>query len=257
MGAMGAGLSAWILERFPFSTSFVYIFAIAAAAILVSWFFLALTREPLQPVDVPRQSNRQFLANLPAIVQGDDNFRRFLIARSLMAVGGMGVGFITVAALQRWQVADATVGVYTAVSLLAQTTGNLFFGFLADRFGHKLSLELGALASVVAFALAWLAPSAGWTYAVFCMLGISTGALLVSGTLVVMEFSHPRRRPTYLGLANTTVGLVSVAAPLLGAWLASAGYGWVFALSMAVNLAALAAMHFWVREPRRTTATNV
>jgi MFS family permease len=121
---------------------------------------------------------------------------------------------------------------------------------LADRYGHKLSLELGTLAATASFTLALLAPSAGWFYVVFFLLGVSTGASVVSGILVVMEFSAPRRRPTYLGLANTIVGVVSVIAPLLGALLASAGYGWVFAASVVVNLAALAIMHFGVREPR-------
>jgi len=123
-------------------------------------------------------------------------------------------------------------------------------GWLADRFGHKLSLELGALASFLAFAFAWLAPSAGWYYVVFCLSGIALGAMIVSGILVIMEFCEPHRRPTYAGLANTGVGLVSMVAPLIGAWLAYINYSWLFALSAGVNLCALVAMRWFVREPR-------
>ena len=256
MGALGAVLSIWILKSFPFSTNFVYTFTIAAAAITLSWFFLALTREPVQPLDSPQQSNREFLSRLPGILKRDHNFRRFLTARSLMALGNLGTGFITVAALQRWQIADNTVGIYTAALLLGQTAGNLVFGFLADRFGHKLSLELGALASILSFGLAWLAPSSDWFYVVFFLLGVNAGAVIVSGILVVLEFSEPQRRPTYIGLANTVVGLVSIVAPLLGAWLAGIGYGWLFAASVFINLAALIAMHWWVKEPRWTEAIH-
>jgi MFS family permease len=251
-GVAGAALSTWLLKAFPFSTSFVYIFAIAAAGITVSWFFLALTREPVQAVTAPRQSNREFLAKLPGIVRRDHNFRRFLIARSLIPLGGMGVGFVTVAAVRQWQVPDGTVGLYTATYLLGQTVGNPAFGFLADRFGHKLSLEVGALASALAFTLAWLAPSPEWFQVVFFLLGINLSAVLVSGILVVLEFSEPQRRPTYVGMANTAVGLVSVVAPLLGAWLAGIGYSWLFAASAATSLVALVAMRWWVQEPRWT-----
>ncbi|MEE8568888.1 MAG: MFS transporter [Anaerolineales bacterium] len=250
IGALGAVLSAWLLKTFPFPTNFVYIFAIAAASITLSWIFLALTREPVQPVSALRQSNRQFWATLPDILRRDHNFRRYLLARSLLALGGMGAGFITVAAVQRWQVPDSTVGAYTAVLLLGQTVGNLAFGWLADRFGHKLSLELGALASFLAFALAWLAPSAGWYYAVFGLSGIALGAMIVSGILVIMEFCEPQRLPTYAGLTNTGVGLVGMVAPLIGAWLASINYGWLFALSAGVNLCGLVAMRWFVQEPR-------
>ena len=167
-----------------------------------------------------------------------------------MAVGGMGTGFVTVAAVARWQVPDSTVGLYTGAYLIGQTAANLVFGLLADRFGHKLSLELGALASTLAFVLAWLALAPGWMFVVFVLLGVNLGAVLVSGILVTLEFSEPQRRPTYVGLANTAVGLVSIVAPLLGAVLAGIDYGWVFGLSVLVNLAALIAMRWWVREPR-------
>lgn len=256
-GAAGAMLSTWLLNTFPFPASFTITFAIAATGITVSWVFLALTREPVQPVHGQRQSNREFLARIPRIVRRDQNFRRFLVARSLMAVGNMGTGFVTVSALQRWQVPDSMVGLYTAAYLVGQTVGTLAFGLLADRFGHKLSLEVGALASALAFALAWLAPSPEWIYLVFLLLGINLGAVLVSGILVALEFSEPERRPTYVGMANTTVGLVSIVAPLLGAALAGADYGWLFAVSAIINFAALIAMRWWVREPRWTSAIRV
>lgn len=249
-GAAGAALSTWLLETYPFPTSFAITFTIAAVGITASWIFLAMTREPVQPVDIPQQSNREFLSTLPSILRRDYNFRRFLVARSLMALGNMGTGFITVSALARWQVPDSTVGLYTAVYLVGQTVGNLSFGLLADRFGHKLSLEVGALASALAFTLAWRAPSPEWIYVVFLLMGINLGAVLVSGILVTLEFSTPQRRPTYVGMANTTLGLVSTVAPLLGAWLAGIGYGWLFAVGAAINLIALAAMRWWVREPR-------
>jgi len=46
------------------------------------------------------------------------------------------------------------------------------------------------------------------------------------------------------------VGLVNMAAPLIGAWLATVGYEPLFAASAAVSLAGLGALHWAVREPR-------
>jgi MFS family permease len=257
MGTAGAALSTWILKVYPFSTNFVYTFAIAAVSLLISWFCLSLTREPVPSSRPPGQDGRQFLANLPEIVRRDHNFRRFLIARSLMALGSLGSGFVTVSAIQRWQVPDSTVGIFTAAYLLGQTAGNLSFGLLADRRGHKLSLEIGSLAAALAFGLAWLAPSPEWISVVFFLLGIQVSSTLVSGILVALEFSEAERRPTYVGMANTAVGLVSITAPLLGAWLAGIDYGWVFAASAAISLAAMATMRWWVREPRWMAALHV
>jgi MFS family permease len=249
-GAAGAAISVYLLANQPFPYNFFYSFLIAAAAITISWFFLALTREPVGTASPPRKSNRQFWHDLPKIVRQDENYRRFLISRWLLALSGMGVGFVTVAAVRRWSVADGTAGGYTAAFLIGQMIGNLTLGLLADRFGHKRSLEIGAVTGFLGFAVAWLAPEPGYYLLVFLLLGITEGAVIVSGILVVMEFSPPEKRPTYAGLTNTSVGVISMIGPLIGAWLAMAGYDWLFAVSAFVSLVALVTLHWWVKEPR-------
>ena len=250
-GVAGSLLSAWLLRTLPFPDSFVALFALAASLVTISWFFLAQTREPPQRVTAPRLSQRQFLAAVPGLVRQDPPFRRFLIARSVLALAAMGSGFVTVAALRRWAVSDATVGLYTAAVLVGQTIGNLVFGWMGDRYGHKRSLEWGAAAYGAAFALAWLAPAPAWYYAVFVLLGIAAGAMVVSGMMVVLEFCVPERRPTYVGIGNTVVGVASLAGPLLATGLASIDVNWVFAPSIAFSAVAWAVMRWWVAEPRR------
>lgn len=255
-GVAGSLLSAWLLRTLPFPKSFVCLFTLAASFVAVGWFFLVQVREPAQRVTAPRQSQRQFLGNVPALVRQDGPFRRFLTARVLLALGAMGSGFVTVAALRRWEVSDATVGLYTAMLLVGQAAGNLLFGLLGDRHGHKFALEWAALAYGAAFAVAWLAPAPAWYYAVFVLLGIAGGSTMVSGIMVVLEFSEPDRRPTYVGIANTVVGVASLAGPLLATGLASVDVSWVFAPSVALSLAAWVAMRWWVAEPRRAATPD-
>lgn len=252
VGAVGAVLSTWLLNRYAFPANFGYTFAIAATAMTFSWVFLALTREPVQATTTRRRGNIEYLASLPALLRSDENFRRFLITRMMLALGGMGSGFITVTAVNRWHIPDSTAGFFTLALLAGQTVGTLLFGFLADRFGHKLCLELGTVTGLAGCLVAWLAPGPDWYFAVFVLLGFLSGAVLVSGILIVMEFSEPERRPTYVGIANTGVGLVGAVAPLFGAALAEAGFAWLFAASAAVYLITLALLHGWVREPRHT-----
>ena len=249
-GIASAFIATRLLNHYPFPVNFTYIFIFAAIGVTLSWMFLAGAREPVRAARVPRRSSREFFAALPALVQKDANFRRYLAARLLLVLGGMGTGFVTVAAVQRFQIPDGRVGIYTAELLLGQTAANLVFGLLADRRGHKLSLELGALASVAAFLVAWLAPSAVWYDLVFFGMGITSGAIVVSGILIVLEFAPPDRRPTYAGMANTAVGAVSLVGPLAGAWLARINYNLLFAISAMFYLAAWVAMRWGVAEPR-------
>ena len=83
--------------------------------------------------------------------------------------------------------------------------------------------------------------------------GVSVGGNIVSGILVVLEFCAPEKRPTYTGLTNTSTGLVSSLAPLIGAWLAAYGYNWLFALGATFSLLAYVVFHWRVQEPRRAS----
>ena len=165
-------------------------------------------------------------------------------------MGLMGIGFVTVAAVQRWQIVDGTVGLYTAALLVGQAIGNLLAGFLADRFGHKLSLEIGISAMIFAFLLAWLAPSPMFYYVVFACIGFSMGARIVSGIMIAMEFSLSQHRPTYIGISNTVAGLGSSLASLLGSWIAGFSYNGLFALTAGINLISLILFRRYVMEPR-------
>lgn len=256
LGTIGASGSAWLLENYPFPQNFIISFGLAAFAINLSWVFLALTREPVRVEPVTRQDNRQYLAALPQLLKQDQNFSRFLLARSLLALSSMSIGFLTVSALARWQVADSTVGLYTVAALLGQTGGNLFLGLMADRYGHKLSLEMSGAAALLCFALAWLAPSPGWFYLVFALQGISQGGILVSGMMIVLEFSPSHRRPTYTGLANTLVGLINVVAPLVGTVLVQFSYSALFAMSALLALVGVVLMFYRVREPRLAVVSS-
>lgn len=259
LGTLGAFASSWLLDAFAFPTNFLYIFTIAAASVFLSWGFLALTREPAgqdraipRPVRQQGQSRRKMLA----IVRGDHNFRRFLITRVLSSFAAMGEGFLTVAAVRQWQVSDGTVAYFTAAMLLGQTGGNLLAGFVADRWGHKLSLEIGFLSLTTSFALAWLAPGPLWFFAVFVLLGMAAGARVVSGILIPLEFAHSENRPSYVGISNTTMGIGSALAPLVGGLLALYSYDLLFAGGALLGIAAFVAMRWWVAEPRTSQLFN-
>lgn len=251
--AIGVGMASAagvILERFTFPLNFIIIFAIAAVGINLSWAFLILVREPVEKSTVPRRSTTDYLRALPDVVRSDINFRNFLSARFVLALAEMGSGFLTVAAIQLWAIPDAMVASFTTVNLIGQTVASLVMGVLADRYGHQLSLEISAVAATFAFGLAWFAPAASWYLPVFFLLGFFTGARIVSGTLVVLEFCVPEKRPTYVGLASTLTGIGSAIAPLIGAGLVRVGFSWAFAASTITSLAALLMMRYWVKEPR-------
>jgi MFS family permease len=108
------------------------------------------------------------------------------------------------------------------------------------------------LTTALAAGIAALAPANLWFLLVFFLLGISAAGFMLSGIMIVFEFCEPEIRPTYIGINNTFNGVVAIAMPLIGGWLAAIlGYQIMFAITFVVCLLGLALLHWWVQEPRR------
>ncbi len=250
IGALGAALSGVILDKASFPNNFFYVFLIGALSIGLSWVFLMLTREPVQAISEDPQKPVPMFKKVPKILNRDRNFARYLVARSLISLGLMGSGFLTVAAIHRWSVPDGAVGTYTLLQLLGQAVGNLTFGFLADHTGHKRNLVFGSALSALTSLLAWLAPAPGWFFGVFFLQGLTFGSLFISGVMIILEFAPREQRPTYIGLANTAIGVVGMLASSIATGLASISYTLIFTVATVMSVVSFGLMQWGVREPR-------
>ena len=250
-GILGALAVTFVLERFAFPQGYVLSFIAAAVLILMSWISLSLTREPAMKSTKPAVSQLTYLRSLPNVMRSDRNFLKYLAAQILFSLSGMASGFLIVYTARNWNVPDAQAGGYVIAMQVGQAVSNLFFGFLADRKGHKMGLELALVISFLSLGIAVLAPSPAWFYPVFFLRGAVFAGTFISGISIVMEFTGSENRPTYIGLANTFPGMAGAIAPLIGGVLASiVSYPWMFALSAVIGIASWAVLHFSVKEPR-------
>ena len=251
-GILGALAVPFVLKKFTFPLGYVYSFTVTAILILLSWIFLSLTREPAVASSKPSVSQVDYLHSLPDILRRDQNFRIYLLSQVIFSLSGMAAGFLVVYAVQTWKLPDAQASGFMIALQIGLALSNLFFGFLADRKGHKLSLEICWGLSTLALILAILAPSPGWFFPIFFLRGAVNAGTFISSISIVYEFTGADNRPTYIGLSNTIPGIAASLAPLIGGWLAGVlNYRWMFILSAAIGLASLGLLRFGVREPRK------
>ena len=249
-GVVGAIIAAKLLDRFLFPFGYAISFGIAAVCILISWFFLRMTREA--PSEKPKEitSNKEYFRKLPVILKQDHNFRWFLICQVLLNFGGMAWGFLAVFSVDRWQLSDGYVGTFATALLIGQSIGNLFFGILGDRKGYWIVIICGSIISFVTLLLPLFITTPAWFYLVFGLRGLSLGAGMMT-LLIALEFCAPEVRPTYIGISNTTLGVVGIFAPIIGGLLAQqAGYEPLFISAAVLTALGLLLFVFTVREPR-------
>ena len=249
VGAIGAGI---VLDELGLPINFAVCFFIAFIAVLGSWYFLALTREPSIPSPQAEKHPSAFRNELVSILRRDKNFRAYLISRIVFQVAAMGFAFYTVYAVQHLGVGVVEIGVMTSVYMGTQIVANPVMGWLGDRTSHRMLLEVGALAAMVSALLAAWAASAVWFYLIFIFAGIATVAMWTITITMTIDFApDPSKRPVYVGLSNTLVAPAAILAPLFGGWLAdSVGYSATFITSALGGLLAWLVLRALVRDPK-------
>jgi len=254
VGMFGGLLAGYLLESHSFPNGFAYCFVVAFCLQVGSWVFLAMVREPEDPVAEEATSFRRYLADLPSILRSDRNFELYLISSIVLSLGALGSPFYIVAAINELEPSGELIGLFTALYMGGQTFTNVLWGLLGDRYGHKKVLQLGAILELSTSALAAIASSASTYGLVFLLHGASLSALTVSGMSIVLEFSTPEKRPIYVGLVNTLRSPFQALAPLLGGALADVVPFRTIFLTGAAIMAMGLTLLLLVREPRRAIA---
>ncbi len=257
-GILGALAVPFVLEKYTFPGGYVFSFAVTGALIFLSWIFISLTREPAVYSSKPAVSQLDYLRSLPAILHKDRNFRMYLLAQVVFALSSMAAGFLVVYAVQNWDLPDSVASEFNVALQIGLALANLFFGFLADRKGHKLNLEICFLLSTLASVMAIIAPSPLWFYPVFFVGGVIRAGAFISGISIAYEFTDAENRPTYIGLANTIPGVAMSIAPLIGGWLAGViNYRVMFLVSAIFGAVSWVLLHSAVHEPRKIKTAAV
>lgn len=252
--AVGAG---YLLDWFDSPMNFTTCFLIACLFFIISWIFLALTREPADYDKVIEENPAPFWQGASRILKRDTNFNWFLTARILSQFATMGFAFYIVYALRRFQMDAVTAGYLTATLTISQTVANAGMGWLGDRVGHRLMLIVGAASATLSSLLAWFAPSLGWFFPIFALSGFANVSIWMNGMTMTVDFSGEAERPFYIGLAQTLTAPATIIAPLIGGWIADTqGFILTFALSTILSIVMIATLFFLVKEPRKLPHPN-
>jgi predicted MFS family arabinose efflux permease len=255
--SLAAVLAGLILQKLAQPLDFALCFLLASAAMLISLFWLRLTREQESPPS-EGASQQEFWRSAAGILRGDSNFRWFLAARMLSQVAVMAYAFYTVYAVRRLGMSEMTVGVMTSLLMGVQIVASPLMGWIGDRWSHRYLFEIGVAAATASALLAWFAPGPDWFYLVFALAGIGNVAVWTISLAMILDFGSEAQRPAYIGLANTLVAPTTILAPLIGGWLAElAGFPAAFVAAAAGGIVTMLVLHFLVRDPRGPAPVSV
>ncbi|RLD07250.1 MAG: hypothetical protein DRI56_06970 [Chloroflexota bacterium] len=246
-GVAGLGVGAIVASilsspRLPFPSNYALIFALASTIFVPAVIALRLVREPLAvtPSNKVEKSQKD---GLLTPLRENPIFRRWTIARLLVGMVGLATPFFVGHAIDVLSLPASIVGSFVAAQTLAKALGGLVFGFISDRWGPRFVIRLGGIAAMGAPLFAMIVHFSGseWLVSVYPFVYVMMGFMQSSWVLgffnYLLEIAPEDRRPMYVGLSNTVMGVMTLV-PTLGGWLlASTSYGVLFGTTVAFVLA--------------------
>lgn len=254
--SISAILAGLILENVDSRINYFLCFILCSLAMVISWIFLALTRERAYPSESILNPTSTLWQDSRRILRQDRNFSWFLVGRTLTQFAMMGLGFFSVYLVNRFGVSKAEAGLMTGVLLGTQIVANPIMGWISDRRGNTLVMKIGISAAIFSAILAWRAPAPAWFYLIFFLIGIANVANWTIGIIMSMEFCHDAERPTYIGLSNTLIAPANILAPFLGGWIAqNSNYTNTFFVAAIFGVMTLLTFQFFVKDPHKNQET--
>jgi MFS family permease len=228
-----------ILERYESPFDFALCFILASVGMGLSFVFLASTREQKHAPVLSDGIQTRLRDDIRRILSTDSVFQRFLLVRMIFQLGTAAFSFYAVYAVGELGASTGLVGWLTGVLIFGEVIANPLLGTLGDRKGHRLVLLLGALAGFLSSALAgWLTSIPAW-FAIFALAGIAYVVAWTTTMVLSLGFGTAAEQATYIGMSNTLIAPVTLAAPLLAGWFIDAfGYATMFKASTLVFLVA-------------------
>jgi MFS family permease len=112
-------------------------------------------------------------------------------------------------------------------------------------------MQVGAAGVILSATISAFANFAGLFYLVFAITGASLSAAIIARLSIVLEFSEPEERPTYIGLTNTVRAPFSAIAPIVGGILGDRFHlPFVFLTTATIVSVGFIVLLLGVKEPR-------
>ncbi len=218
-----------------FPDNFALLFASALIFIAIGVLAFSLVIEPLEPTNPQIVSLRQQLRRAWDFARTDRNYARLILVRvALLLAGGLATPFYIVYAKDMLGATAGSIGTFLLVLTLAAIGSNLFWGRLCDRRGNRAVILLSCVIGIcvpLTVMLAGYMRSLSLLFLPVALQGIYQSSIMIGQVNFVLEIAPPAERPTYLGLINTALGVVTFTLAMGGLIVDLAGYHALFLLA--------------------------
>lgn len=217
--AVGAVAAGYLVENLIGAPQYAAPFMLAFIAMMISLFFLSLTKEKSHHPNSPPNSGN-YVHYLNDILRHDRQFTLFILTRNMLQFANLGINFYAIYLIKEFQISAASIGIMNGVFASGQIIANPILGAAGDRFGYRTSLFIGTTSAVASTMIAIFARTSNWFYLSFALAGLGMVATWTLVIAMTLKYGSDDHRPAYIGLSNSLTAASTLIAPLIGGWIA-------------------------------------
>lgn len=262
-GVAGGMIAGALIEKWPGLLTYGLLYVIAsviAAGSFACFWFIGETPAPADPARNPSPPTPAETWNRFRLSLTDHNFSRYIVGRGLAAAGFAMTPFIAIYYQSREGGGLSSGMIVAAGSLMAlgSAAGNLTFGWVGDRLGHRLGVIAGAVMQAVTLAVL-LTTHGPWfcALAYFCA-GICVSSAFVSHSNILYESCPHDHRLSHITLGNMVLALPMMLGGILAGQVAQGlGLKPMFGMCLVLSLGSAVWLTLLVRDPRQKSTKSI
>lgn len=257
-GVLGFAAALWaesILKHYGFPEGNQTLFWTSFGLSMLSIGFVAALKEEDYPLLTPRPPFRKTVAMIPAMLRTDSNYVRFIMARSVMALATLGIGFVVVDGFNRG-LTPPDAALLAAVFILSQALAGFLLGFIGNYWGWRLVVISGGVFLASGMLSAVFAESLFMYVVVFVLLGAANAVTVIGDPNMSIEMADTNVTSVYIGTTSTLLAPFFIVGPLLAGVVAPLlGYTVIFVVTVCLAATSIV-LAFRIREPRKHDASE-
>jgi MFS family permease len=212
---------------FVFPQNYVVLFSLAAGLMSLGIFATSFIREPEGKVNPNKRKLREFFGEIPGLLKADTNFRCLLMVQVLASGIGFSLPFYVIYAREHFHVPESMAGLFLVVQTIGFGISNVLWGRISARQGNRqvitgttlLLVLIPIFALLLSFAKSDSYDISVLFYPIFFLIGATSAGTFIGFKSYLLDIAPDDRRPTYIGITNTVMGVAALF-PALGGMMA-------------------------------------
>ena len=197
-----------LLKKIPYPYNYTIIFALGILILLIDVldFNLMENEIPDKPID-NSISYFQYLKLLPKILKSDKKFVRMVAGSTFFVITNISLAYYILYSIKTYNAGANNIALFTAIGVFVNVLANIFFGIIADRFGHKHVLQYAALCGLTAGVVVITLTGILSVYIAFTLTTLSACGYNLSSNMLIIQEAPKDQLPMYISV-NVMITLI-------------------------------------------------